>query len=243
MNRLSHPSLVFAAVLTFGLFQNIDADIIVQTENFNGFPNYSAVLNFDQFDTSQGTLNSILVEFEIVSQNGEIRLDNDSANVLAGTVTFGSSGLISSDDVSLLDSSAQPVVDSLMGNSVGNPTLQADDGDVEVGGTIFFSEVGPDSFTLAPGVVVLSDSGFIGNAFFGQFEGLGTYDINAQLSQMFTLDFGGAGGIQFQGDPIFTNGFVRITYDYTVIPEPASATCIAGIAWFALFCKRRRKTK
>ena len=215
-----------------------NADLIVQQQNFSGFPNYNAVLTFNQFDTSLGTLDSIFVEFHMESENGELRLDNDGAGGASGTVTFGSSGLISSTDVSLLDATLQPVVDQLMGVSVDNPNLSPDDGDAEVGGTINFSQVGPDSATLSPSNTMQDDSGFIGAAQFVQFQGLGTYDINAQLGQMLEINFGGAGGIQFQGDPIFTTGYVRITYDYT-IPEPSTLTLLATAS--LLMLRRRQR--
>ena len=214
------------------------ADLIVQTENFDGFPNFSAVLTFDQFDTSQGTLNSVAVEFYVESQNGELRLDNDSPDVATGTVSFGSSGLISSVDVSLLNNAFQPVVNQLMGLTQDNINLQGDDGDVEAGGTINFSQVGPDYGVLVPNDNSQIDSGFIANSLINQFEGIGTYDITAQLGQV--IDFGGIGGLQFQGDPIFVNGYVRITYDFTVIPEPASFVCLMGIGGIALVRRRRR---
>ena len=228
-------------LLLSGIFGSASAkaDTIVQMQNFNGTPAFVDTLTFNQFDGSLGTLNSITVEFELTSQNGQLLLDNDAQQAANGTVQYGSNGSLSSADVGLINAGFQPVVGTLLAVSAGAQNLAGDDGDVEVGGTANFSLAGPDAGTLAPANATDNGSGNIALAAFGDYIGLGTYDIDVNSGQI--IDFGGIGGVQFQGDPISVTGFVKITYDFTAnIPEPTTIG-VLSIAFGFLGLRRNRK--
>lgn len=210
MRSLLLLSLVIASVDKYS-----DAATIVQTESFAGIPAYATALTFQQFDGSLGTLDSVFFEANITSHSGQLRLDNDAPTPSSGVVSYGSDALITSNEVSLLNGSFQPVIPKLEVMSSGFLLLDADDGD---GGV--FSLVGSDSGILASSSGSDYESGQINPFFFSQFTGNSTFEINAETGQV--IDFGAIGGVQFQGDPIVTNGFVRVTYHYSPVPSPST---------------------
>ena len=85
------------------------ADVIVQQKNFSGVPNYSSILNFNQFDPSNGTLTSVNVELSVSITNFSAIVDNDGVDSSFVDLELGAKGTISSDDVTLLDASLHSV--------------------------------------------------------------------------------------------------------------------------------------
>ena len=213
-----------------------EAATIVQTETFSGTPAFSRSLTFNEFDPSLGTLNAVFVELELSSENGELRLDNDDETTSAITIQYGAEADITSTDVSLLNSLFQPVVSEVHVVGASSLTLAADDGD---GAT--FSTVGADAGVLAPSAGTDSDLGSINPLFFPQFTGSGTYDIGVETGQM--IDFGGVGGVQFQGDPITADGFVTVTYVYNPVPSPSSFAGALSMAIVGIPLWLRRRTR
>ena len=232
--------LGFAVCTVLALFSTTNsahAQSIIQTETFGGTPNYSAFLNFDQFDSSLGTLLSVEIELELSATEGRVYLDNDATTAASGNVEYGSTATLASSDVVLLNSFFQPAVPQVDATLIDGINLDPDDGDVEVGGTANFSQTGPDSALLGPINETSSDSGFVANSFFAGYIGSGTFEIEVNTEQM--VDFGGIGGISFLGFPIETEGSVTITYLYRAIPEPA--TCSLLCVSLALFGLRRSR--
>ncbi len=233
MNRVLTAAAVCLAIATAA-----SADQIVQTENFSGTPNFNQTLTFDQFDTLGGTrvLNSIQVIFDLNSHGGTYILDNDGDEAASGTFEFGVNGDIASTDVSLLDATVQPVVDDLEAVHSQAFNLAANTGDVAND----FDPSAPDGLQYDGGDENVSDSGFIGAAFFTTgtkgFVGTGDFDIVVDAGQ--TQDFGGVSGIETGFTPMTSDGFVRVIYDYDVIPEPASMALL-GAGGLAMLRRKR----
>ena len=237
-NRLAACLYCLVFLSGISLTNSAAAQTLIQSESFMGTPNYSAVLTFDQFDSSLGVLTGIQVDVEFSATEGRVHLDNDAATAAVGSVEYGSTALLSSPDVILLNDAFNPVIQQINATLIEAMNLAADDGDAEVGGTPNFSFAGPDAALLGPIDESDSDSGNIASDFFAIYTGNGTYDLIVDVDQ--TVDFGGIGGISFLGFPIQTEGTVTVTYFYTAIPEPA--TCSLLCLSFGLIGLRRRRT-
>jgi len=209
------------------------ASSIVQTENFNGTPNFLRTLTFDKFDDQGGalTLQSISVSVLLNVQGGLLILDNDGENPASGSYEFGGKGDISSTDVSLLNSLFQPVTAEVEALTTGSFSLGANVGD----GANDFDPSAPDGMQISGTTQSDSDSGFIASALFSQYIGLSTFDIDVSVDQW--SDFGGVSGIEWAVTPVTASGTVTIVYNY--VPEPATLglLSIGGLA----VLRRRRK--
>ena len=109
------------------------ATTIVQTQNFSGIPNMLGSSTFNQFDNSGGyILNSVQVKLYLQTSGGQLILDNDSNLPASGNFQFGAKGTISSTDVALLNSLAQPIpgeveaLNSQVFNLAGNVKIPLD---------------------------------------------------------------------------------------------------------------------
>jgi hypothetical protein len=211
------------------------ANLIVQTQPFGGIPELAGSLTFNQFDDSLYTLNSIKVLFYLQASGGELILDNDSHLPASGNFEFGAKGNISSTDVSLLDSSLLPIPGQVTAYNIQAFALDPNIGDVPGD----YDPTPPDGLSYSGGTQDDTKSGFVGMIAWGGgtkgFIGTGTYDIDYSISQWLT--YGGIGGIEYAVNPVTADGYVEVTYDYT-IPEPATI-CLLGLGALSLI--RRKK--
>lgn len=209
--------LIVAVPATFGY-------TISQTQLFNGIPNFSGSLTFNQFDNHGGiwTLQSIQVSLTLQASGGQLILDNESSLPASGTFQFGAKGNITSTDVALLNSTFQPVPGEVSaiysqafslaantGDGIGDYDPSPPDGLLYIGGTVNDSE---SDYVISNKVVW--DAGTKG------FIGTGTYSINYLVHQW--LDLSSTDGVEFAIAPVTASGFATVVYTYEVIPEPAT---------------------
>ncbi|MCC7474427.1 MAG: PEP-CTERM sorting domain-containing protein [Pirellulales bacterium] len=221
---------IAAATLLAGILSApVFATTSTETEFFGpGTPNFTSTLNFDKFDPSLGSLNSIKIEMSVAVAGGSLTIDNDGEGPATVNVELGAKGELSSGDVNLFPGLVPPVVSSSGSGYVLNP----DNGD----GPFNIDPTGPD------GAVMLGAAGwnlgwyFVTPLAHPDYVGASqTFNIDAVVSQI--LDFGGVGGVEGSFSPVDANGYVSVTYDYTSnIPEPASigllGSCLLAFAMF-----------
>ena len=88
------------------------------------------------------------------------------------------------------------------------------------------------------GVESDSKEGLINSEVFGQYLGVGTFDVKIQSTQWST--YSGASGIEYAVNPVSADGSLTFIMDYDCIPEPSSIMALfAGIGALGLI--RRRK--
>jgi hypothetical protein len=221
---------VTAAVLAAG---SLHAAVITQTKTFGGQPNYSSILTFNQFNDMGGiyTLNSILIEVTLNTAAGaSLGIDNDGQQAAAGTVEFGSNGGITASSVTLLKTDFSTFYAALVATSSKPMSLTGDNGD---GST--YSTEGADYDSLVTEASSMNASANISGLVFGQYTGTGTYTITYGVNQY--INMAAFGGAQFQGNPVTTDGQIKVTYDYAV-PEPATASMIGLVGVLGFLIRR-----
>ena len=224
---------IAALVVSLALCGLATAAQTIQTETFSGTPNLTRTFTFDQFDDMGGslTLLSIQVLVDLDVSGGSLTLDNDGEGAASGAFEFGAKGDISSSDVPLLDGSFQPVTAEVQALTTGAFALDPNIGD----GAGDFDSSGPDGMLINGGLVNDSDSGFIASALFAQYTGLGTFDVDIDVTQW--TDFGGVSGIEYAVTPMSASGDVTVIYNY--IPEPATMSLL-GLGALALIRRKRK---
>lgn len=228
---MKKTSLKIAALLLVA--GSTQAATITQTRTFSGQPNYSADMSFNRFDDHGGawTLTNIFIQVTLNTAAGaSLGIDNDGAVAANGSVEFGSSGILSSEDVGLNKVGTGAFSGSLKSVSQKTMNLSADDGD-----TTTYSILGSDYDALVTSVTSVSTSAYLRSTVFGDYVGTDTYTLNYTVSQWMSM--GAFSGAQFQGNPVAANGSVTVTYNF--IPEPASAS-MAILVLIAGFWVRRR---
>lgn len=236
--RLASPAL--AAVLFSLAMAQVQAEQIIQTQGFMGNPNFVQQLEFDRFNPSKGTLNSIEVRVDLIIDGGSLSVDNDGLLPANLDVELGATAALSSAGVRLLDSGFMPILSgtNAVGVSTGSSFILAP----ENGDGATFDPTGPDGATHLGGIASAFDSAFVNPSFFTDYMGTTMYDMQVAVNQL--LDFGGQGGLSGQFDPVNTEVMVTVTYDFSQqVPEPATLTSAAlgllGLAGFARKSRRR----
>jgi hypothetical protein len=207
------------------------ADSKVQKREFNGVSSFFAPLAFDRFNIN-GTLTSVEITLNLQIAGGTFILDNDSNDSVSGISKFGSYGSVTSTDLNLPNPfltnqvfCSQPFsLGSNVGDGIGDYDPSEPDGGQYNGG----NEKG-----------TISDS--VNSMFWNDYIGTGTYNITASIASL--LDYGGFDGLECSiSSPVSTSGYVEVTYEYNVIPEPATiATLSFGLLWMGR--RRRKKTE
>jgi len=198
---------------------------------------------FDQFDTTLGTLDSISVEFELISDGGYIVFDNDTGSQATGDAEFGATGSVVNSSVSLLNSSGTAIFSTLSSiASATGFTMEPDQGDGS--GTIATS--GIDTYQLLGGTPSTdSENGLIGESYFSQYIGTGTFTVNPLIETRMWTDVSPAP--QQSSDPAAISGAFTVVYNYTAstpVPEPATMLLFGGgLIGAAAFGRKRLITK
>ena len=224
-------------VVVFALLASVSlasAASITQTQLFGGTPSLQQTMTFDEFDDMGGSLIllSVFVSMDLDVAGGFMVLDNDGEFGASGMYDFGADALLSSSDVSLLNTALLPVLTKLEALTSGAFTLAANDGDA-LGD---FSAIGPDSLIVTGLSQTDADSGFLADLVEPQFIGTSTFDLVVDATQR--SDFGGVGGIEWAVTPVTANGSVTVVYNY--VPEPATMSLLA-VGGVAALIRRRRK--
>ena len=202
-----------------------------QTQNFGPqAPNFTTSLVFNQFSGNLADLMSVEVIVDLSVDGGSASVDNDGETSTTVDVEFGTSLGISSSDVSLLDSTFDPVTAGV--NVLTNPSLSlaANDGD-----DINQFDVGGPDFDMITGVSGTdSDSGFIDSMFFNDYVGTGTFAIDAIANTEFSI----TGGSAVQGSFVNQTASGSITVIYNFVPAPGAAA-LFGLGGLAAARRRR----
>lgn len=173
-----------------------------------------------QFDDMGGTrlLNSITLELN-AAIGANTTGENDSAS--AGALTLNLSGNATADLYTLAAA-------SIIGASAGPAAVAATDG---VGGSgADFHDFGFVSGNDFDSDVILSG--------FAPFIGLGTIDVSVDANGGFNIS--GVSNSSLQISNFASNGTVKVIYDYTLVPEPASAMVLGVLGMMGLSARKRR---
>ncbi len=166
----------------------------------------TTVANLSLFDPGLGTLTKVTLNLEAETSAGTIAWDNEAQ--VGSDVTLGIGAEVTASAMTALTAVAIPL-------QTGDSTVDADnDGAADYLGT--------DAFSLTGGSGTDDDMDMSTlPATLALFTGLGTFpvDVSADV-ETFLSTSGGFGPI----DPVpgLTEGTVKVIYEYTPIPEPAT---------------------
>ncbi len=231
ISRLCAILIVLALSITMA-----GATQVTQTKNFSGIPDFGKSLTFAKmnFTCPNCVMNWIKVDLILDVTGGQYVIDNDADSPASGSFSFGGKAAISSSDVTLLDVSFNPVVGTAAAGHTDTFSLAANFAD----GPGDYSPNPPDGMVYIGGTETDSKSGYINPMFFSQYLGIGTFDIDVLATQWAT--FSGSSGLETAITPVSASGSVKVTYDYTCVPEPSSIMAlVGGIGMLGLI--RRRK--
>lgn len=214
------------------------AAAITQTQSFKPTtPSFTVPLTFNQFNTLGGarTLESVYVELTLNVSGGDATVDNDGVESGSVTVSFGGKGSLSSSDVSLVNSSFQPIAQNVQAVTTGSSSLGPDDGDgpgVQTDGTDWWTMVGQfqtttDGDYVAPAAWTGGDKGYIAT---------GTFSLSVAVDTAFQIL--GISGVAGAFNPTTASGDVTIIYTY--VPEPAETGLVSAVLLGLLGVVRRR---
>jgi len=235
MKTTKLATVVAALVVSMAAVLPTRAATYTQSHGFSGIPNYFTPLTFSKFNVPGATLNSIKVTCNLNISGGQLIVDNDGAGPATVTVGLGAYGNLSSTDVTLKDASNHAIPPQVNCSTGSTFNLGADNGD----GPLNVDPNPPDGATHNGGPASNSKSGFVGSAYFSHYIGSGTYNVNAEVSQL--LYFGGIAGIEGTFTPVWSGGSVEVIYDYGPVPEPSGVLALAGGLGCLVPVLRRRR--
>jgi hypothetical protein len=208
------------------------AAVITQTKTYSFVPSNSATLTFDKFDAATyGTLTSIVITTEVTKSGGSLFVDNESSDTASGNISQSVTINLNSIDVDLLAASGGAIGLNVSAVSTYAATTGPDDGDgpgVQPGGIDY------DGTSFSP--TTTTETKNVKAIVWSEYEGTGTYNIDVLGAQGF--DAAAFGGAAIQITPATASGSVTVVYNFTPIPEPASAM-LGALGCLALLRRRR----
>jgi len=201
----------------------------MQTQSFGGVLNDLSILTFNSFNTSLGTLTKVTIDVDVTVTSGTALVDNDGNQPAAADVDAGAKSVVSSGGEVAFGTN---ITAEALKNALFN--LTADDGD---GGGIDPSPTdgasldvsganGSDTRVVTAAIQLASFTDTISGP---------DFDIDVDSTSVVNISATGvAGGFT----TIEALGDVKITYEYTPIPEPASMA-LMGLGGLALIRRRR----
>ena len=211
-----------------------NAAVITQTQNIGEHvPSKSGDLTFGYFDESLGTLLSVQIVTSVTWWGGYYALDNDSDVASSGEGRWGMTIKLS--DVPGVLSSATTKSDYVsdtfsLAKNDGDPTSQFD-----VGGLDYDRLEGPTYETRRTIGVTVDVAENKLNDYFSNVAGNFVIGYNTTQDQSFS----GVSGNSMSSSPLSASGYVTITYNYTPVPEPATASL--ACAGLLMLLRRRRQ--
>lgn len=212
------------------------AAVITQTQSFPvNTPGSTYNLTFNKF-SANGTLDSVQIIFNLYIYGGAVSVDNDSAQAQTVTANIALQGGLTSSNVGLINSSYQTpwaTVNNLISQTYDLAATSGDDiGTFNATGKgDYASFVGPSSDNA--NLVTRND--YVSSVAFSGYEGTGTYTISALTTQTSNA----TGNSQYAVTMMQTYGDVTVIYNYTPVPEPATAS-LAGFGLLLLLRRRRQ---
>ena len=216
-----------------------NAAIITQTQSFPvNTPGSTYDLTFNQFDTmgNTRTLNSVQIVFNLYMYGGSVAVDNDSELPQTVTAQISLTGGLTSSTVALVDSGLHTpwaTVNSSISQILNLAATTGDD-------IAHFNATGEGDYAEFTGPssgspVVKTVDGYVASAGFDAYKGTETYVISALTTQ----NSSASGNGQMALTMMQTYGDVTVVYNYTPIPEPATAS-LAGFGLLLLLRRRRQ---
>ncbi|HPR83731.1 MAG TPA: choice-of-anchor E domain-containing protein [Pontiellaceae bacterium] len=230
---MKKTSLTAALVLAAGLLQ---AATVTYTNSAVMNNDVNTVINLTKFDSSLGTLTAVYVQYVVSIAGANVQMDNDSALAQNGTARV------------------QNLVNSF---SSGASTLSTDyttlsKGDFQINASQVFRLSGTSGDTVGqfnitgnsdyanwtPGTLQAIGASDINSLVFSQYTGSGTYAVSINPTFTTTATFDGSDGY-FQGNTPSGLFAGAVTYTYSPIPEPATASMSALVILAAAWIRRR----
>ncbi len=216
-------TLLTAAVLTILSAGTASADIIVFNDSIPlTTTDWSEVVTVPRFDPALGTLNS--VQFMVMAHiEGAAFYENQEAAPTDVSLTLSA-------DLTLLRPDASIIISASPSTNVME-TADAYDGVLDFDGLSgsYFSSLFADVMQSHTSPLPLSDLAL--------FTGLTPIDLTVEATGN---SFGSGPGNWIFGFMLAASADVKVTYDYTPIPEPASVAMALSGGWMFFFHRRRR---
>ncbi len=221
--------LAAAAVLGLAGAASANFDMVMQEFTFTGSDVPATIQFMKAGELSNLPLKQVIFEYTLTASGSDFAVDNDRPNGGTIDVIYGATGFVSSDDVTL------PALAVNAENSELGLFLGPDDEQGGVGPLVLDIDAGADFFALDPLVNVM-DSNMFDSPLFGEYAGLGTFDVVGDITQSFSITGQLNGAVAFAGSQLSTSATLKLTYIYSPAP---GAMALMGLAGFAGIRRRR----
>lgn len=195
----------------------------------------NAVINLNKFDSSLGELTAVYVRYVAAIGGANVQLDNDSDSEQSGTARVQNFANSFSSTPSTLSTTFTTLGTGDFGLNVSQVfLLGATSGDT-VGQ---FNITGESDYAdWTPGTLQAIGESQINELVFSQYTGDGTYSVSLNSTFTTTATFDGSLGY-FQGNTPTGAFSGEVTYTYSPIPEPATASFMTLAGLIALLVRR-----
>ena len=210
----------------------LHADTIGYTNSTSMISGVDSTFTLNKFDSSLGELTGVYIAYWTQFEDLRVQVDNDSLASQDGNVGFNCT-------LSSFSTTANHFgqINSLLLQVVAGQayTLGATINDA-IG--VFNAQLGEDDYRdWSPGTLTGLDDGTIESYGFSEYTGTGTYSATINATMLTGINFAGDSMFSNLNSPTSTwNG--SITYTYSPIPEPATASMMALAGLIALLVRR-----